>query len=411
MKRSNHYDIAIIGAGPAGSSAALNLIGSGLKIAVLDAATFPRNKVCGDGLSGSVLQTLRKFPDNIAEDFLNFEPKLKSTGIRFVSPSLCVLDLPLSISPDEEIINPGFTCKRIDFDNFLFQHLKRHDSIDIFENFKVEKILREDDRINIISNKKQISASILVGADGANSITAKHLTNNKADKKHHSLCVMSYYKNVSGLHPQNYIELHFLKEIIPGYFWIFPMKDNVFNVGLGTLSSDVVRKKINLKSLFNNLISDHPIISQRFYSTEKLTDLVGKGIPLGSQKREISGDRFILCGDAAGLVNPLTSEGISYAMRSGLIASQHIKRCFKKNDFSADFMRAYNNDISKKFSKEFRINHTIQKLSRHPWLFNFVVKKANRNKDLKELFIRMYTDMAARSLLIKPSFYVSLLLK
>jgi len=405
------FDIVIIGAGPAGSSTALNLADTGLNIAIVDSCTFPRPKVCGDALSGSVLQTLKKFPGNIAEEFQKFEPKLKSTGVRFISPNLTILDLPLTTETDKTIDNPGYLCKRIHFDNFLFKHLEDHSNIVIYQNFKINNIIRNNRKIIVKSNDSEVNARMLIGADGANSIVSKSLANNRIHKEHFSSSVMAYFENVSGFHPENYIELHFLKELLPGYFWIFPMQNNTANVGLGCLSSKVIKKKLNLKNIFNDVISKHPEISLRFKSASRISDLQGKSIPLGSMKKQISGERFILCGDAAGLVNPFTSEGISYAMRSGIMASQQIRKCFDKNDFSEKFMQEYDRNINNKFQEEFRINYKIQKLSSYPWLFNFVVNKINHNPELKDLFISMYNSMDVRSLLTKPSFYFRILFK
>lgn len=405
------YDVGIIGAGPAGTSAALNLAESGLKIAILDKSSFPRDKVCGDALSGSVLHTLRKFPGNIANEFQRFEPKLKSTGVRFFSPNNTRLDLPLCQTGNSDIVNPGFLCRRIDFDNFLFMQLKNSQNMDIHQDFKVEKVFLENDKVVIQSAEKTITANVVIGADGTNSIVARRFTNKKIDNQHKVSSVMAYFENVSGFHEENFIELHFIKDLLPGYFWMFPMKNDMANVGLGTLSSKVIKDKIKLKEVFNEVITNHPTISPRFKSAVQVSELKGGVIPLGSAKQQISGERFILCGDAAGLVNPFTSEGISYAMRSGMIAADHIKKCFLKNEFSAEFMKGYDLEIDKRFYGEFSINHRIQRLSRHAWLFNFIVKKVNRKPELKELFIRMFNDMDVRSLLTKPSFYFKLLFK
>lgn len=411
MKQLNNFDIAIIGAGPAGTSAAINVADTSLKIAVVDTHQFPREKICGDGLSGSVIETLRKFPGDIAKEFMLLEPKLRSTGVRFVAPSMEHIDIPLSSDEAEIVINKGFVCKRADFDYFLFKQLEKYPNIDVIQNFKVDDIIREENGFLVKQEENEIKAKMIIGADGINSIVSKLLTNNKLNRKHISSSVMAYFSNVNGFHIYNYIELHFHKDILPGYFWIFPMKDNKANVGIGSLSSVISSRKINLKQMFSEIIETHPNISQRFKYAERVSEIRSGNIPLGSKDRHISGERFILCGDAAGLGDPFTSEGISYAMKSGYMAAEQIKKCFQKNDFSPGYMKGYDNEIRKSFGKEFRINYRIQKLSKFPWLINLVVRKVNKNPELKDLFIKMFNNMDIRSVLTKPSFYLRLFFK
>ena len=91
----------------------------------------------------------------------------------------------------------------------------------------------------------------------------------KMDQKNYSAAVRAYYGGVKGIHPQNFIELHFLEGILPGYFWIFPLPNGEANVGIGMLSSEVSNQKINLKERMSEIIASHPNVKERFKNAVK----------------------------------------------------------------------------------------------------------------------------------------------
>jgi flavin-dependent dehydrogenase len=113
------------------------------------------------------------------------------------------------------------------------------------------------------------------------------------------------------MHSENYIELHFLKDFLPGYLWIFPLPNGLCNVGAGILSSHASRNHINLRDRLMRAIRNHPDLSSRFTNAEMIGKVEGWGLPLGSKRRRLSGDNFLLTGDAASLIDPFTGEGIS----------------------------------------------------------------------------------------------------
>ncbi len=406
------FDVIIVGAGPSGSSCAINLANTGLKIAVIDKAIFPRDKICGDGLSGDVINVLKKFPYNIFDDFKKLSNKTGSWGIKIVAPNLKYVNVSFLNHKDKnKIAPPGYVCKRIDFDNFLFEHLKKYQNITVFENFKVNDVIISDDNVIVKSKNQNIKGKLVVGADGAHSIISKKTANRIIFKKHYVLGLRVYYENVSDMHPDNFIELHFLKELLPGYFWIFPFSDNKVNVGLGMLYDTIIKKKINLKEKLIDIIENHPSISPRFKNARRLNNIQGYDIPLCSKKRNISGNRFLLLGDAASLVDPFTGEGISNAMISGVIAAKHITQCFENNNFSSDFMKQYDYNIYNKLWKELKLKYNVQKILKHSWIFNFIInKKTNKNKN--NFNIVNYEDIVnIQKKLSRVSYYLNLLLR
>ena len=401
------YDIVIVGAGPAGCACAYQLSGKGLSIAVIEKSVFPRDKICGDALSADVVNQFYRINHSLGTEFEKFALKKPSNGVRFFAPNKELLDIDFK--------NPlhgkaaGYITKRIDFDNFWYEQIKNLSDIDIFLEHIVKKVTSSDIDFKIETDKGVFFCQLAVGADGAHSVLNKQLTSNKVEKDHYCAGLRQYYEGVSNFHPENHIELHFYDDVLPGYFWIFPLPNGQANVGLGMLSSEVSKKKINLKKKLEEIIHNHPNIKDRFTNAKPLEEIQGYGLPIGSKKRPISGNRFLLLGDAASLIDPFTGEGIGNAIRSGRIAAHHILNAFEKQKFNAHFNKEYDKEIYSKMGNELRISRSMQKLLKYPKLFNLVVKKANKNESIKTLLTSMLDNIDLKKELVKPSFYFKLI--
>ncbi|MEZ4774740.1 MAG: NAD(P)/FAD-dependent oxidoreductase [Bacteroidia bacterium] len=402
------YDIVIVGAGPGGATCALALAGKGLKVAVVDKATFPRDKICGDALSGKVLSVLKYLSPQTLEKLHQFPPKIGSWGIRFVAPNAKILDIPFKhVKTASSDFAPGYIARRMDFDDFLFRQIPSETAV--FQHYPISSISHEAEGFLLKSGENTLRAKMVIGADGAHSIVTKSLGNIPVEKKHYSAGIRSYYRGVTGFHPENFIELHYIHDLLPGYFWIFPLPDGQANVGLGMLSSDVKKYRVNLKEKLQTIITTHPEISRRFTHATPIGEVKGFGLPLGSKKRKISGERFMLTGDAASLIDPFSGEGIGNAMLSGKIAAAHAVKCFETGNFSAQFMEGYDDAVYAKIWSELKLSHNMQKLVNFPWLFNFIAKKANSNSAVQTMLTMMFDDLNIRKELSKPSFYWKLI--
>ena len=400
------FDVVIVGAGPAGCTAAWMLSGKGLRIALLDKDTFPREKICGDAFGADVTKQFHLIDEGLTKKLQQFPNKVASNGVRFFSPDHKSMDVDFAVP--ENKFGGGFVAKRLDFDNFYFSEIISLPDVEVFQGQQVTEVASSPDKILLKTATSSFCARIALGADGAHSVLNKRLTENKVEKNHYCAGLRQYYSNVKGFHPRNHIELHFYKELLPGYFWIFPLPGNNANVGLGMLSAEVSRKKINLKEKLNDLLKNHPNLKERFRDATPLENIQGYGLPLGSVKRSISGPRFLLLGDAAGLIDPFTGEGIANAIRSGRVAAAHVLKCFEQRRFDAPFNLQYDKEIYYKMWTEFRFGHSMQKLFRHPRIINFVIKKANKNKSVQLMLSAMLNNFDMKKELVKPSFYFKL---
>lgn len=369
------YDVVIAGAGPAGCACALALKGAGLKVALLDKHSFPRDKICGDAIPGRVSKVLHSIDPTFAGELRNFPAKCvtKKATMHYKGRAVTfnwILD--------------AYTCARVDFDNFLFSLVRKHTGTTILENTAVTSVSVVDDIVSLSLNDSTIiTTKLVIGADGAHSVIAKQLTGNTLDRHHHIGSVRAYYSGVTVSGSDN-VEIYFDKQCLPSYLWIFPLPGSRANVGFGMLSSEISRRRVDIKKVFHEFIQRSPLLREKFASAIPQGKLEGFGLPLGSAVGTLSGSRFMLTGDAASLIDPITGDGIGNAMLSGQLAAMQVRDCFAQNDFSALFMERYDTALMDRLGAELRAHYRAQRIiSRFPFLLD-VIFLAGRSSFLKK---------------------------
>ncbi len=362
MVANKTYDIAIIGAGPAGCCAALALRNANCTVALFEKDEFPRSKTCGDGLCDRSINALKSLSQDYYKEFKETLPFVEIT-----STTLFYKNRPYQINFKDF----GYTCKRLNFDNFLFSLVKRDcKNIEIHQKTPIHSISKGNEAMLLSAQDgKQFSAHIIIVCNGANSNLVQQVNGVKYKKDNMGVAVRAYYSNVQGL--TNSIELYYKKEYFPGYFWIFPLQDGLANVGFGCHLSQNTPENKDYKSILEDWISNTPNVRERFSLSQRQSEITGGLIPYNSTKYNICGNNFFICGDAANLIDPISGGGIGTSMVSGIYAAQIAEKCIQNANYSANATKEYVTLLKKRVGKEMKLRFRIQKMfTNHSWLLD-----------------------------------------
>lgn len=325
MMNRKLWDVAIIGAGPAGSTAAWRLADKGIEVLVLDKHTFPRTKPCGGALSNKVRRFLPFSLDSLeGDDIYGAEFSYKGRDA-------------FKIMMDARIAK---LVHRGRFDHLLLELSTSRGACFVPEE-KVVDIRRRDDRLILTTSKGSIfAARVLIGADGPRGVSARYLNPG------HTVpmgVALEEETRLDALAGRSWVSLDFGR--FPwGYGWIFPKRGNA-SVGCGAIPK---RKKISLKNEFERMKQDFNLVSGK-----------GKGwlLPYFGDFAYKRADRqVLLVGDAARFVDPFLGEGIYYALASGTFAAESVVKTLGKGvDMSSLYQSLIQSEIIEELTHAVRM--------------------------------------------------------
>lgn len=347
MKRDlMQYDVIIVGTGPAGTSAALEFARkSDLHILIIDKETLPREKPCGGAMPSSV---------EILLD-LDLAPVIKNR----------IQQLKLYHNYEDEVgsqtlnDNAPILVNRAEFDMFMLNQAcgAGKEKIKVLDGVSVLSVSEKEDKIYVfLSDKTEVKTKYLIAADGALGKIASMAGLMKKRKFAQSydaeiVTENTYYNNHKDTMLMNYFCLPH------GYGWIFPKEKNIFSSGVGTWG-----KSINIKRELDDFIN-------RSFPRNVIKSINVKGypIPIYNGGKQISTNRVLLTGDAAALVDPVSGEGIRFALHSGKIAASVIIKSLE-DDMELSGMivsEEYQKEVNEKIGKELKFKLSFASLAFH----------------------------------------------
>lgn len=370
-------DVCIVGAGPSGTSTSLMLSKLKIQHYIVDKATFPRDKTCGDGLILYAYKSLKIL--GLLDAFLQNPKFIHSKKIKLHIHD--ELNVQFKETEDRDMIISY--AKRYDFDNFLVKHIDS--SFVSLELGNGVKSLQETAEGVLVKLKdgKEVLAKLVVGADGVQSVVSRKLAKNKVDRTKSSTFVSAYFNNVLNMPVHNEAEVRIIYKNMPLFFYVFPLADGQVNVSLGGRADRLQENNINLIEEIEHIISNHPRIFKRFIKAKRESNWRGWSIPFHFGTQKVYGNRFLLVGDAAGLANAFYKEGVGTGMMSGIIAAHKIEECIREDDFSERFLSSYEKRLNNEFSKLLRFSELALRTAKYKRVFSATARLFKRRVERK----------------------------
>ncbi|GAB3021939.1 hypothetical protein GCM10027051_29040 [Niabella terrae] len=377
-KWNHDSQVLIIGGGPAGSGMAYHLARAGIKVLVVEAQTFPRDKVCGDGVSPIALAELQAMGITGTERFARAN-EIRNVGL-FIKNDKVVI--PLS-KPDHLPLHARI-IPRAELDHWIYEAAKKAGAVFI-ESARLKSYRLQEGGISAVikddSGERILTAKVLVGADGSRSAVARQLHGSKTASRYQLLGLRAYYEGVEG--PSDRVDIFFSKESFPGIYWMFPKGTSGANIGMAMVAATLPHQPAHAQQLLQQHIAQNADISARIGGGQQQGKILGWPIGFFNPENPIIADRLLLAGDAAGLINPLSGDGIQYALLSARWAAEALVRCCQTDDFSVAGLAPYHQKIKSELAYDFA--------------FSQLLVQCSRNKTLSTVWMEIIAVLIARA--------------
>jgi geranylgeranyl reductase family protein len=368
------HDVVVVGAGPGGSATAHFLAQRGLDVLLVDKFAFPRDKTCGDGLTPRALRVLDSM-GILGEVRRQAQP---IRGYEVVAPNQRATGAPI-VGDYGALVIP-----RWQLDDMIRQRA-------------LSSGAQFEGRVNV-SRLEPTAEGVTVHAEHGNRSRTIHarvaaiatgaatgvLTRSGILKRQPRamLAMRAYFEDLHSIGDR--FQLRFDGVPLPGYGWAFPMQHAAANVGVGYLPKGR-SARTDARGAYERFISG-PAVSRLLEGARQVAPAKGYPIRVDFLTAPTYAPRTLLVGEAAGLVNPLTGEGIDYALESGHMAAQHLLGCFATGEF---VLEEYHRRLHARFDRLFRFCIRVRDWYCAPPLLNFLVVVANRRPELRQLLTEL----------------------
>lgn len=369
------WDVAIVGAGPAGGIAAIRLSRDGHRVLLIDRDRFPRQKVCGEGLINDSIQCLER---------IGIYGKVSSAGhsmgaASVFSPSLTEVEVPARY----------LTIRRATLDSIVVQEAV--DSGATFCSGKVEHV--EQDRsavlLSLLGEKEKLRARYCLIATGADISLARRL-NMMRNPAPSAVAVRCYVRSD---HALDRLVGFYDRALLPGYGWIFPMGSGLFNMGVILFRKKRKNASVNIRRSFEKFTQDFPLARQIVRRGRGATRLAGGSLRCGlGGCRSLNEGRVLLAGEVAGTTLPFTGEGIGKAMESGEIAAQALDGALRAD--SRERLDSFSEMMDKRLRPVYSGYEIAQSWLSVPYLTELLSRRTLRSPRLHDAVVNIVTAQA-----------------
>jgi menaquinone-9 beta-reductase len=394
---ADEADVIVVGAGPAGATTAFYLAQSGLDVLLLEKSRFPREKVCGDGLTPRAVKTLVNMGISVSEQ----DGWVRNKGLRVIGAGKR-LELPW---PDlASYPGYGLVRTRLDLDETLARRAQQAGAR-LVEGVTVTGPVRGErtGRITGVVAKpadggedRAYRARVVVAADGNSSRLSVAMGLRKRDDRPLGVAVRTYYK--THRHDDDYLEswldLWDGDRLLPGYGWIFGMGDGTSNVGLGLLNTSAAFGHTDYHALLRKWLEGMPA-EWGFTEENRTQPIRGAALPMGFNRTPHYHQGLLLVGDAGGMVNPFNGEGIAYAMESGEILARTIVQALARSRQAETerVLAGYPHALSQAYGGYYALGRTFVKLIGKPTLMRIATKHSMGRPALMRFALKLLANL------------------
>jgi geranylgeranyl reductase family protein len=390
-------DVAVIGAGPAGSIAAHRLAAAGVQVTLLERATFPRDKACGDGVSAHGLAVLAR--TGLGEWAAQFTaPQV----LRLTSPDGQIVDIRPKVDDGHCY---GRAIPRRLLDAQLAQAAVEAGAR-LLESTRVQRVEWADARsTRVIADGLTIDARMVILADGSNAPVTRRM--GLVQETAELIAIRRYFAGDAG--PAERLEIHFEPWVTPGYTWVFPMDDGYVNIGTGTFARRVRQDGLVLREVLDRFTANLAAKGGRLAQAEPAGPVRGHPLRTRLGSTRTHAERVLVAGDAAGLVSPLTGEGIARALESGELAAAHALRALEAGNFSGRALASYSRALMARYSADQRAACIAALALNTPRLLNHIFRKLRQDEELALLIGYIILSHKSPRLALRPTTLLRLL--
>ena len=394
---ADEADVIVVGAGPAGATTAFYLAQSGLDVLLLEKSRFPREKVCGDGLTPRAVKTLVGMGISVTEQ----DGWVRNKGLRVIGAGKR-LELPwpeLASYPDY-----GLVRTRHDLDETLARRAQQagarlHEGVTVTTPVRSERTGRITGVVAKTADDgedRTYRARVVVAADGNSSRLSVAMGLPKRDDRPLGVAVRTYYR--THRHDDDYLEswldLWDGDRLLPGYGWIFGMGDGTSNVGLGLLNTSAAFGHTDYHALLRKWLKGMPA-EWGFTEENRTQPIRGAALPMGFNRTPHYYQGLLLVGDAAGMVNPFNGEGIAYAMESGEILARTVVQALARSRRAETerVLAGYPHALSQAYGGYYALGRTFVKLIGKPTLMRIATKHSMGRPALMRFALKLLANL------------------